>query len=84
MTLRRSQPGKTGHELHMPGACVTMGLPATLQPVQCSELRYISQDAFLHLEHGDRELAEIAYKHCETVRQVLPLVTLQTCHPLHG
>lgn len=36
----------------------------------CSELRYISQDAFLHLEHGDRELAEIAYKHCEAVRQV--------------
>ena len=33
-------------------------------------MRYISQDAFLHLEHGDRELAEIAYKHCETVRQV--------------
>ena len=37
----------------------------------CSELRYISQDAFLHIEHGDRELADIAYKHCETVRQVL-------------
>jgi hypothetical protein len=36
----------------------------------CSELRYISQDAFLHLEHGDKELADIAYKHCETVRQV--------------
>ena len=36
----------------------------------CSELRYISSDAFLHLEHGDKELADIAYNHCETVRQV--------------
>ena len=24
------------------------------------------------MEHGDHELADIAYKHCETVRQVRP------------
>ncbi|DBB05569.1 TPA: hypothetical protein ACH3X1_012513 [Trebouxia sp. C0004] len=43
-------------------ACLRLG-------IEPSELRYISQDAFLHLEHGDKELADIAYKHCETVRQ---------------
>ncbi|KAL3161160.1 hypothetical protein ABBQ38_009531 [Trebouxia sp. C0009 RCD-2024] len=43
-------------------ACLRLG-------IEPSELRYISSDAFLHLEHGDKELADIAYNHCETVRQ---------------
>lgn len=52
----------------------------------CSELRYISSDAFLHLEHGDKELADIAYNHCETVRQVCftALATLVPYQDLDG
>lgn len=52
----------------------------------CSELRYISSDAFLHLEHGDKELADIAYNHCETVRQVcfMALAFLAPCQDLDG
>ena len=50
----------------------------------CSELRYISPDAFLHLEHGDKELADIAYNHCETVRQVCTMALQLLCHARPG
>lgn len=64
MPMQCQQPTKTPAVLHD----LYTYTSRPLSP--CSELRYISADAFLHLEHGDRELADIAHKHCETVRQV--------------
>lgn len=42
-------------------ACLRLG-------VEPSELRHVPMEWFLHVEHGDHELADIAYKHCETIR----------------
>lgn len=44
-------------------ACLRLG-------VEPSELRHVPMEWFLHVEHGDHELADIAYKHCETIRTV--------------